>query len=316
MVAEGVTTFLSGMAQAIGGFCDLITAILNGDWAGAWQAAVDIVNGAWTAIVGLAEAKLGLLLSKITAILGLVLSLFQTIFGNINSAVSEKIGQISDIIKSGLQAGIDYLRGLPSQALTWGRDFIGGFANGVKEKAQEVIDNVKDLGDKIRSFLHFSRPDVGPLRDYETWMPDFMSGLSEGIDSGSGMVIDRVRKMAASIKNEMKISALGTGLIGDMDYDPSDIIKKLPGAYNALKPKLSSAVSDISLALNVKPSVQTARNAVGANKGGNTVNQNIEINNTVKTEDSKAGKAAAKQLDKSSEDVTKQIAKGLAYGRP
>lgn len=68
--------------------------------------------------------------------------------------------------------------------------------------------------------------------------------------------------------------------------------------------------------MNVKPSVQTARNAVGANRGGNTVNQNIEINNTVKTEDSKAGKAAAKQLDKSSEYVTKQIAKGLAYGRP
>lgn len=234
MVAEGVTTFLSGMAQAIGGFCDLITAILNGDWAGAWQAAVDIVNGAWTAIVGLAEAKLGLLLSKITAILGLVLSLFQTIFGNINSAVSEKIGQVSDIIKSGLQAGIDYLRGLPSQALTWGRDFIGGFANGVKEKAQEVIDNVKDLGDKIRSFLHFSRPDVGPLRDYETWMPDFMSGLSKGIDSGSGTVIDRVRKMAASIKSEMKISALGAGLIGDMDYDPSDIKKSYLGPITRL----------------------------------------------------------------------------------
>lgn len=296
MVVEGVATFLSGIAQAIGGLCDLITAIINGDWAGAWQAAVDIVNGVWTAIVGLVEAKLGLLLSKIMAILGLVLSLFQTIFGNINSAVAEKIGKVSDIIKNGLQAGIDFLRRLPSQALTWGRDFIDGFANGIKEKAQEVVNNIKGLGDDIRSFLHFSRPDTGPLQDYETWMPDFMSGLSKGIASGSGTVIGQIRKMAASIKDEMQIP--------------------VPEAYSAWKTQLSSLVSSASIALNVRPLPQTARNVTGSSRAGNTVNQNIEINNTVKTEDSKAGREASKQMDKSSRDVTKQITKGLAYGRP
>lgn len=316
VAVEGVMTFLTGLAQFIGGICDLITAIINGDWSAEWQAVIDIANGALTAIVGLAEAWLGLMLSKITAILGLVLSLFQIIFGNINSAVSEKIGKISEIIKSGLQAGINYLRGLPSQALTWGRDFIDGFVRGLEEKTQAVVDSIKGLGEKVRSFLHFSRPDTGPLRDYETWMPDFMSGLSAGIDSNSGTVIRKVKSMASSIKDEIKSMVSGASIAENTDYSPFEAIRKLPEVYNALKPKLSSLVSDVSLALNIKPSLRTARNAVGVNKAGNTVNQNIEINNTVKTEDKKAGREAAKQLDKSSEDVTKQIAKGLAYGRP
>ena len=37
------------------------------------------------------------------------------------------------------------------------------------------------VADTIRSFLHFSVPDEGPLTDFESWMPDFMSGLAKGI---------------------------------------------------------------------------------------------------------------------------------------
>jgi metal-dependent amidase/aminoacylase/carboxypeptidase family protein len=109
----------------------------------------------------------------------------------------------------------------------------------------------------------------------------------------------------------MRISAPSMGL----DYDLSGTIQKLSDGLKAIKPKLSMAVSDAAVALNVKPSVRTTQNSVGINKAGNTVNQNIEINNTVKTSDSQVGKQAAKQMDKSGRDITKEVQRGLAYGR-
>ena len=51
-----------------------------------------------------------------------------------------------------------------------------------------VVSAVSDVADKIRSFLHFSVPDEGPLTDYESWMPDFMGGLARGIEKSRGLV--------------------------------------------------------------------------------------------------------------------------------
>ena len=52
-------------------------------------------------------------------------------------------------------------------AKEWGADFIHGLTEGILSGVNGIIDAVRGIGDKIRSFLHFSRPDEGPLRDYE-----------------------------------------------------------------------------------------------------------------------------------------------------
>ena len=43
------------------------------------------------------------------------------------------------------------------------------------------------MANTIRSHLHFSVPDEGPLTDFESWMPDFMNGLAEGIEKSRGI---------------------------------------------------------------------------------------------------------------------------------
>ena len=62
-----------------------------------------------------------------------------------------------------------------------------------------MINAVSDVADKIRSFLHFSVPDEGPLTDYESWMPDFMSGLAKGIEKRRGMVKKAVSGVASDL---------------------------------------------------------------------------------------------------------------------
>ena len=89
---------------------------------------------------------------------------------------------------------------LKTKMKNWGKDMISGFIDGIKSMISKVVDTVKDIGNKIKSFLHFSRPDEGPLRDYETWMPDFMEGMAHGIKDNRYKVLDQVKQLAEGMK--------------------------------------------------------------------------------------------------------------------
>ena len=87
---------------------------------------------------------------------------------------------------------------------------VSGIVDGIMSKVGAVTDGVKRVGEKIRSFLHFSVPDEGPLADYESWMPDFMSGLADGIQANEGLVLDRVRSLADGISMLMQAATAQT----------------------------------------------------------------------------------------------------------
>lgn len=94
------------------------------------------------------------------------------------------------------QAAINVLKTLPSQAIQWGKDFIAGFVNGILGSVGSVVNAVSSIASTVASYLHFSRPDVGPLHYYEQWMPDFMSGLAKGIKENSGLVKAQIHSLA------------------------------------------------------------------------------------------------------------------------
>ena len=79
-----------------------------------------------------------------------------------------------------------------------------GIVNGIKSCINAVGDAVKSVADKIKSFLHFSVPDEGPLTEYESWMPDFMNGLAKGIEKSKGVVA----KAVEGVTDEMMINPL------------------------------------------------------------------------------------------------------------
>lgn len=110
----------------------------------------------------------------------------------------------SDLIQKGKNAvrGFvnsigDKLGGLGDEALTWGSHMINGFISGIKSRIGSLISTVTSIPKKIRRLLHFTRPDEGPLRDYETWMPDMMDGLSQGIKANEYKVIDAMKNVAS-----------------------------------------------------------------------------------------------------------------------
>lgn len=131
-------------------------------------------------------------------------------FNNMVNGIKNIVSKIGSIIKNGFQAAIDFITSLPSKALQWGKDFIGGLKDGIMSGINKIVDAVKGIANKIRSFLHFSRPDEGPLRDYEKWMPDFMTGLADGIYQN----IDKIQKAASDVSGT--INSTITGRVSDI----------------------------------------------------------------------------------------------------
>lgn len=116
-------------------------------------------------------------------------------FRSLVEGVRSKLSQITSVVSDGFKGAIDFITSLPGKALQWGKDFIGGIADGIKSAIGWIGDAVGSVVDTITSFLHFSRPDKGPLREYEKWMPDFMSGLARGIYDN----VDKVQAAAQSV---------------------------------------------------------------------------------------------------------------------
>lgn len=177
IVWEGIQSLLMIALGIITSLFSAFAALLSGDWEGFWQSIKDYLQGIWDGIVTI-----------VTTVLDAIWALF-----------GDKIVEIKDTIVDGFNDAIDWLKELPGKALTWGKDFIQGFIDGIGEKVSAVTDAVKGVAEKITSFLHFSVPDEGPLSQYQRWMPDFMQGLADGIDRNKDLVLGAVSKLSSDI---------------------------------------------------------------------------------------------------------------------
>ena len=92
-------------------------------------------------------------------------------------------------------------------AYQWGKDLIYNFGNGIIENAKAVWDRVKEVAGGIRELLHFSEPDKGPLKDFNSYAPDMMRTFAEGIKKNAYLVENAASQAAGGVANAMNMSA-------------------------------------------------------------------------------------------------------------
>ncbi|MBR9648592.1 phage tail tape measure protein [Clostridium tyrobutyricum] len=131
-----------------------------------------------------------------------------SMFTRMRDGVKSTIGSVRSSIEGGINSALSYLAGLPGRAWSYGVDFVNGIVNGIRSAIGRVEDAVSALAAKIRSYLHFSVPDEGPLTDYESWMPDFMEGLAEGINRSRYLVSDAVNRLSLDMKVSPEVSEI------------------------------------------------------------------------------------------------------------
>ena len=123
--------------------------------------------------------------------------------------IAEKLPNIKEKAKEIVEKIKEELTKIPDKAKQWGKDMIQGLINGITSKVDGVKNAAKNVADKIKNFLHFSKPDEGPLREYETWMPDFVRGLARTLRDSSYLLDDASLDMATTLANNTSAALRG-----------------------------------------------------------------------------------------------------------
>jgi TP901 family phage tail tape measure protein len=145
------------------------------------------------------------------------------------NGIKNTVGGIYNVIRDGFTKAVDFIKNLGSSAYGWGADIINGIVDGIRSCVSNVKDAVGSVADTIKSYLHFSVPDEGPLVDYESWMPDFMKELAEGIDRSRHLVADAVDGVAGDMVISPQFSMSQMAMAGGGSVSGADL-SSLAGA--------------------------------------------------------------------------------------
>ncbi len=132
------------------------------------------------------------------------LHLGATVIKGIGSGLRSMAGGLKSTMEGTFSGALNFLKSLPGQAIQWAKDMISGFIKGITGSIGGVVNAVKDVASAITSYLHFSKPDIGPLRSYEEWMPDFLSGIASGITQNMYRVTGAMNALGTGMTDELQ----------------------------------------------------------------------------------------------------------------
>lgn len=118
--------------------------------------------------------------------------------------------QITQSVAGGIAGAIIGVAGnllgtsISTEAGSWGADLVTGLAKGISGGGGIIAKAVSWIGDIIKGFLHFSRPDEGPLREYEKWMPDMIQGMADGIRDNAYLLQEAAADLGGKLKMQLQ----------------------------------------------------------------------------------------------------------------
>ena len=172
-----------------------IAIILVKNWDDIKAAAQDMANGVKDAFDEL-KAKLQEAKSAVQNGLADIIQKFRELPHKIVQALKEA----AQAIKQEFQEMI-------ANAKQSGAHFIDGFVEGIKKRIEKIVEVCKKVANTVKDFLGFTRPDKGPLHEYEQWMPHFMQGLAKGIKNNIGLVKSAVGDVAKTMSMPLDANA-------------------------------------------------------------------------------------------------------------
>lgn len=221
-IANGLPTLIEYVPTIISNIAGLINDNAPKILAAGVQIIVTLVKGLINAIptiIANIPQIIGAIVDTITAFNWL--NLGATVIKTLGNGLTSMASGLKGFMESTLSGAIDYLKSLPKQALQWGKDMISGFIDGIVGSVGGIVNAVKDVGSAIASYLHFSRPDVGPLRNYETWMPDMLTGMAQSIRANLYRITDAMDLVGGSMRQTLPLDAGGQAVHALQQDDPA-----------------------------------------------------------------------------------------------
>jgi phage-related protein len=171
---------------------------------------------------------------------------FTTGFNALNTITNGKLEEIAGMFSS-----------MKDKALSWGRDMIENFIQGIKDKIQALKDAAAEAAKPITDIFHHSHPDVGPLKDDYKWMPDMMKLYAKGIKDNAYLVTQAVDDVATDI-------SVGMNGYSERSSDNSSVASAIMNAIDpaAIYAAVRDGASDAEITIDIDG--RTLRRSLGA----------------------------------------------------
>jgi len=224
-----VTTVWNAIKTTIQTVMTGIQTVITTVWNAIKTTITTVINAIKTTVTTVWNA----IKTAVTTVANGIKTAVTTAFTNMLSGIKNICGNIYSAVKGGFDTAINFVKGLASQAFKWGADFIGGIVNGIKSMIGKVGEAVSSVAEKIRSILHFSVPDEGPLTDYESWMPDFIGGLAKGIEKSRGMIDKAMTDVAGDMVLSPQVLTAGGTYSSSSAANTGDLISSITSALSS-----------------------------------------------------------------------------------
>ena len=286
-VIDAIQSLVDQMAEIIQSAMDSIREL----FADSWTEAVGSIGGDGeglgsnlnSALEGIVEAYR----NTDAAVKDSVESIFNTSdtgFRRIVESARENINQLPQIFQDIVTRVAAIMQEMATQATQWGTDIIANLISGIDSKLGELDSKVSEVAETVSSQLHFSKPDRGPLSNFDTYMPDMIDLMANGIKAGRNIVSSAAGDLAGALSEG--IQGGGAGLI--------DGIR--------------------ALGASAMPQASTIGSVQNSNNVNKSVVQNINFSNQFNGERAVQQKAA-KVMSRSAENASTRLTRALAYAR-
>ena len=225
IIAEIEATLIANLPMIINAGIQIVVALVNG------------LIKAIPQIIAFTPRFIITMVKVLTQNLPKMLSMGGQIIASLINGIASMVGTLGSTIGNVAKSIINGIKHLPSSMVNWGKDMIQGLINGIKSMIGHVGDAVKGVANKIKNFLHFSRPDEGPLREYEEWMPDMVNGLSASLEKASPSLINQTKALAKGMSDSLKIDGTVQGKINGVATTgySSDLVGAFKQALSEMK---------------------------------------------------------------------------------
>lgn len=184
-----------------------ILRALRGDWDGAWQAIEDFLMRTLDGIISFARTWGGKFLSWLGGLVDDAIQWFKDFASDVigNSIIPNMLSDVLQAIRGWDLPGairnkaddaVDKLRSLASDFRNAGEDLIGGFIDGLEDKADSIGGAVGGAMSTARSYLPGSDAEQGALADLTDSGRAFSLTVAEGIEDKQRSVEDAANQVA------------------------------------------------------------------------------------------------------------------------
>lgn len=192
------TATASGLNNVKASFSSSTLAIKS-DWMSKWQAIQADFSKVMHELDKLTKDTLTALKAAFSTNTAAVKTDTIKAFTEMMAGVEISLKKLKPTIEDNFKPAVDYIKNLVPQAKTWGADMMDGYIAGVRSRIKELEAVVKSVATTVSDYMHFTRPEKGPLRNYEEWMPHMMEGLSKGIAANKHLVTEQIEDLANSM---------------------------------------------------------------------------------------------------------------------